>query len=169
MINFIKVLNRMSLSHMVWYKYIPYDSWYLISIYGDDQSIFLTEKILDKIRDMGCRAHLSLCFLDYSEHEIENLSETDKKMLFNIDHAKKIIEFVDSIKDDDDSVIVIHCDAGISRSGAVGMFLCEYLQCNYKDFSRVNPQIRPNSYVLRLLKKESQIEINSSSSVFNYE
>ena len=55
----------------------------------------------------------------------------------------------------------IHCDAGISRSGAVGYILNEYFNKylidnkeDYKFFEMNNSQIMPNPLVVRLLKKE---------------
>src|SRR4030042_172796 len=165
MINFIKVINRTSISHMVHYNYIPYDSWYFISIYGGTKGEFLTGGVIDRIKEMGCKKFLSLCFYDASDNE--DLSDDDKKMLFSKKQARQIIDFVDKIKDDSDSVILLHCDAGISRSGAVGSFICDYLGLNYKKFLKVNPQVLPNQYVLRLLKEESKIGIREDNSMFN--
>jgi hypothetical protein len=167
MISFIKVINRMAISHMVVHDYIPYGSWYLISIYADNgKGEFLVRGIPDRVREMGCKDFLSLNFYDATDKE--NLSEDDKKKLFSRKQAGEIIEFIDRAnKEDCDDVLVVHCDAGISRSGAVGEFLNDYLRLNYWTFLRVNPQVNSNKYVLRLLKEESQIGVNKDNSMFN--
>ena len=49
----------------------------------------------------------------------------------------------------------VHCNAGISRSGAIGTFANDYCGMNYSEFLKNNPYIMANSYVLRLLRRES--------------
>ena len=45
---------------------------------------------------------------------------------FNSDLAQKIKKFIENIQDDGRREMFIHCDAGVSRSGAVGILLNEY-------------------------------------------
>lgn len=52
---------------------------------------------------------------------------------------------------------IVHCEAGISRSGAVGTFICDISKTNYQDFMRENPHIYPNSRVLRMLNYNASI------------
>lgn len=66
------------------------------------------------------------------------------------DDAKKIIEFIDRNKDRN---FIVHCSAGISRSGAVGTFITEYLEKDYKLFKEHNKHISPNHMVLSMLNK----------------
>lgn len=47
---------------------------------------------------------------------------------------------------------MIHCTAGICRSGAVGEVLSEYFEIDYFEFKRDNPKTRPNIYVKTILK-----------------
>jgi len=42
--------------------------------------------------------------------------------------------------------LLVHCDAGISRSGAVATFASNYLNIDFQD-----EYIKPNPYVLRIL------------------
>lgn len=49
---------------------------------------------------------------------------------------------------------IVHCMAGISRSGAVGTFVNDMVKGDFVKFSMNNPQIHPNAHVTRLLKRE---------------
>ena len=55
---------------------------------------------------------------------------------------------------------IIHCEAGISRSGAVGSFICDMSKSNFPKFLRDNPQISPNGRVLRMLNKCKRADIS---------
>lgn len=102
---------------------------------------------------------LKLNFDDISERDID--TDIHNEIFFNEKHAKEIHEFITSINDDCKKLFYIHCDAGISRSGAVGYILNEYFNKylidnkeDYKFFEMNNSQIMPNPLVVRLLKKE---------------
>ena len=142
---------------------ISYVSWYLISIHGPSRKLLNSKKIR-KIGEMGCKDYLSLCFYDMTDSEY--VCRDDK--LFNWRQAQAIIDFGKEInKGKDKSVLVIHCDGGVSRSGAVSTFLNDYYGLDFKDFKRLNPQIKPNHYILRVLKEESGLGINKKNSMFN--
>jgi predicted protein tyrosine phosphatase len=67
--------------------------------------------------------------------------------------AADIIKFIDIIQASPKKmVLLIHCTAGISRSGAIGEVISDYLGKNYKEFKQINPQILPNSYVKKIMK-----------------
>lgn len=69
-------------------------------------------------------------------------------LLFNEKHAEELIRFI--LKNLESSFIV-HCTAGISRSGAVGDFIRRLKDIPYQDFVLDNPQIQPNMRVLSIL------------------
>jgi len=78
---------------------------------------------------------------------------------FNSDLAQKIKRFIENIQDDGSREMFVHCDAGVSRSGAVGILLNEYfnkfLTNNVEDaefFLHNNPQVMGNPEVTRILK-----------------
>ena len=121
---------------------------------------------------------LKLNFDDIAERDLG--STKNSEIFFNENHAKKIHEFIKNINIDNVQPIYIHCDAGVSRSGAVGYILNEYfnkfLRDNNEDnefFKRKNSHILPNPLVVRILKKElfglpfRGIEVNDYS--FNEE
>lgn len=87
--------------------------------------------------------------------------EGNEYIHFNQYLAKKIVDFIKSIKDDGSKDFYVHCDAGVSRSGAVGYLLNEwfnkFISDNKEDdefFKQTNSHIMPNPQVIRILKQE---------------
>lgn len=116
--------------------------WYLISIYGCKNKPLQSDKL-------GCKDVLSLQFDDiteeqYKEWECEYPVQSKKYILFGKEHAEQILDFLDKINaKEDDSVLAVHCHAGISRSGAVATFAAKKYGIEFCD-----PDIRPNVWVL---------------------
>ena len=48
---------------------------------------------------------------------------------------------------------VVHCEAGISRSAAVALFIVGYCGGDYDDFKKRHPWISPNARVSRMLSQ----------------
>lgn len=71
-----------------------------------------------------------------------------RPVFFDQEMAERIVSFV--LKFMDKSIILIHCDAGISRSAAVAKAL--YLWY-HKDGSRFDRLHFPNSLVLNIMNK----------------
>ncbi len=71
----------------------------------------------------------------------------DGAVLFSEDHARRILEFVDTMKGKIDT-LVIHCYAGNSRSAAVGKAL---LDRSGADSSKLTRRTNPNQHIYRLL------------------
>jgi len=65
---------------------------------------------------------------------------------------QRIVEFVNKHKDK--SVYIVHCSAGISRSGAVATFIKEKFlsEVDKEKFMKENKFIQPNLYILNRLK-----------------
>lgn len=76
-------------------------------------------------------------------------SRTCKAMSY--EQAQELYDFIASHSDK--KSCVVHCAAGISRSGAVGTFVHDYYQGDYEVFKRDNPHIFPNSHILSLLHR----------------
>jgi predicted protein tyrosine phosphatase len=133
-------------------------NWALISIYSD--SILIDIKQMEILKVLDCTTFISICFDDITKKEFEiKVKNNDKLKLFSLDHAKSIISFIDSInKSQDIKTLVIHCAAGVSRSGAVGLFANRYLNLDEKELSYNNPLIKPNEYILDLLTSMSGLK-----------
>lgn len=102
---------------------------------------------------------LKLEFDDVTDDFRNDLNSNDY-LFFNEDHAKQIKKFADEMNKNHE--FYVHCDAGVSRSGAVGYVFNEYfnkyLEDNKDDYERFELihkyLISPNGLVVRLLKKE---------------
>jgi predicted protein tyrosine phosphatase len=112
---------------------------------------------------------LRLTFDDVTDSD--NVPEEDKKelKLFNKHDAQRIKEFVENLNPK--KTLYINCGAGISRSGAVGEVVNEYLNkflinnvADYEFFFKVNKQIQPNPYIKRILLAEFFGEYDFSES-----
>lgn len=79
----------------------------------------------------------------------------DLVQLISEDDVKNIIEFISNMDQQKD--LIIHCTAGISRSGAIGSCLNHYFNSgsdnmmDYKDFVDRHPHIHPNILVFQKL------------------
>lgn len=107
---------------------------------------------------------LHLVFDDIlGEHSIHIDGEVKNLTPFKFFQATSIIWFL--IRNINCKKFIIHCSAGISRSGAVGKFIFEFLneQFNVK-FPEMN-DIHPNGHVLDLLNKTAKCIENSNMSV----
>jgi len=81
-------------------------------------------------------------------HDAEDSPDGDLT-LFSDEMATKIANFVKN--NQNSNIWMVHCTAGISRSGAVGETLAEFLGIPYKEFKRTNPRVQPNILVKKLL------------------
>ena len=88
---------------------------------------------------------LVLYFDDLTYLEAEDLT------LFNKEHALKIIKFFEKFKDKEN--LIVHCSAGISRSGALALYFNDYLRQDYFQFKKDNPKIIPNGFIYSLLRE----------------
>ena len=100
--------------------------------------------------------HLLTLTFDDLCNEPETPEDLGNAILFNKDIAHAIMRFVD----DRQLPLLVHCTAGISRSGAVGevlnWYFNRYLGRNLRDdedFTQNNRQIQPNTLVRRIMLK----------------
>ena len=100
--------------------------------------------------------HLLTLTFDDLCNEPETPEDLGNAILFNEDMAHAIMRFVDDGK----LPLLVHCTAGISRSGAVGevlnWYFNRYLETNTaddEDFVENNRQILPNTIVRRIMLK----------------
>jgi predicted protein tyrosine phosphatase len=102
-----------------------------VSIFNSNHSNVLLLKVLDINKEI----------LDVRRNKILKPMTTEQGL--------NIIDFIDSNRDRN---FIVHCLAGVSRSGAVGQFIQEYLGLDYDEFVKHNPNILPNRYILNLLR-----------------
>lgn len=87
-----------------------------------------TDTVVISINDTDDDAGYMHCVLDKYECIIEIFADVDGGFdSINDDQARRIVSFIDSNKD---KRIVVHCWAGVSRSGAIAKFINEHLGIN---------------------------------------
>ena len=101
-------------------------------------------------------AHLLVLNFDDIANEPETPEDLGQAVMFSPEMAEQIMRFVD----DGRMPLLVHCAAGISRSGAVGEVLNWYFnryltdnQTDYDDFTQNNHQILPNPLVRKIMMK----------------
>lgn len=125
-------------------------------------------KVIISIYDPGYPAFssyspnvLPLGFYDWSTPDdenwrlygnVQNLAHLAPENYFNDERANQIIDFIEA-PTPPDTELIVHCHAGISRSGAVGIFASEVLGLSVADLMARRPQIDPNLYVLNKLRE----------------
>lgn len=154
MINQIVVVPRLVIENYIKDDNASYwENWSLISISTSEEQIVPDkENLLHK----GCNDFLECVFADVTDKEYNEFKKFYPIELFSKETARKIIDFINKIKGFSD-ILVVHCDAGISRSGAVGLFACRYLKMSENEFRKQN-RVLPNMYVLGVLNEESGLK-----------
>lgn len=147
MITSIQVVNRFRMNLVINELYpAPKGRFAVISIYSSPSEELISLVHWGKLQAWGCVGVLSQMFQDGGLPK-------DAAWLqhpFLPAHAKEIKNFLDRIHSMDKKVFLIaHCDAGISRSGAVANFSADYLDIPFED-----EYIIPNPYVSRILNEQ---------------
>lgn len=85
----------------------------------------------------------------------ESVTSGKGYVLFDEEMAHRVVNFVEENREA--STWIVHCSAGISRSGAVSRWLKDWLELRYGvDANNVDGRYAvPNAYVLRVLDKTS--------------
>jgi predicted protein tyrosine phosphatase len=148
MISQIKIYSRQEIKdHIECWMFKSLTNCVVISIIDNPKYVLMTK---DLINNTGCEDCISLDFYDLT------LSDQSSKKMFSKRQAKQIIQFLDKhSKTPENLTLIVHCNAGICRSGAVGLFACRYLKLDETDFLNSNHFIYPNTYVLNMLEEVS--------------
>ena len=148
MINKVLVISRpLFLKNLKSDFYNTPEKKLVISVYGDEKYSRnpKTPENEKMVFSQGFVEWLPICFRDYSEK-----TENDINYEFNEIIANSIISFLNQFKDNVDT-LVIHCDAGLSRSSAIGLWANRYLSLDEKEYLINNPRKCPNEKVLKIL------------------
>ena len=70
---------------------------------------------------------------------------------FSPEQAKQVFDFINENYEKD---FIVHCSAGISRSGAIGAFITDYFGWDRVKFEKNNPYVHPNARVSRMLNNK---------------
>ena len=95
--------------------------------------------------------HSNVLLLWFDDIVPDEIDLEDGKILksFSKEQGEELIKFLDQNKDRNG--YIVHCLAGVSRSAAVGLFICEYFGFDYNEFIKANSQNHPNRKVTKIL------------------
>lgn len=144
MITKIKVLARYEMSHLLkqWENKIP-NNTIVISINDLDDSILVPTS----------DNSLGFQFDDLTSGGYNYYLERNEK-LFTADEAKQTKEFITKFHSiPEEYTLYIHCFAGISRSGAFGRVISEYVGLD-QIFRVEHKWVQPNTHIVLLLRRE---------------
>lgn len=102
-------------------------------------------------------------FKTWKFYDIEYDINNYKAITF--EQAKEIYEF---IKNNEGKKLIVHCYAGVARSGAIGEFYWEMLGGGYKQLTEKFPNISPNGRVLSYLRVAEKLENSDVKSKINF-
>lgn len=100
--------------------------------------------------ETNCKKVLRLAFHDIDPKSTTDFCHAKEDQLFNEKRANLIIDFVEEVKDDID-MLVVHCEAGLSRSPAIAAAISKVIFGDDAAFFKV-PYV-PNMYVYRIMLK----------------
>ncbi len=127
--------------------------WALISIVGwtrKGPAVLFGAEAPDRHSRNGCVGSLQCCFGDILPVAAADAAAIPSHYLFSGQEAARIIAFLETVKADA-RALILHCDGGVSRSGAVGLFACRWLGLDEAEFFAENRRISPNPWVLQVL------------------
>jgi protein tyrosine phosphatase len=117
---------------------------------------FMVEKHGEGDKHYFNENHSNVLNLDFDDVEKDvTLKDGLTYKSFSAQDAAKVIEFIEKNENKD---FIIHCHAGISRSGAIAQFMRDYYPWVDREYfdTFVRYQILPNSKVFSELKKSYQ-------------
>jgi len=135
------------------------EGWALISIHKNIKNPTIkNDNDSNILKEKGCEKILIECFGDYTDQDYIKFSEKYKTVSKHINLIRKtqaysIVRFLKFLKKCDNiKTLVTQCDAGISRSGAIGLYACRFFGLNENEYvkSRV---MHPNYYVYKKLSE----------------
>ena len=168
MVRSIRVLSRIQVESILQDPSLSSSSsssnkrpWVLISICTKPSEKLIGDREAKILKEKFCLYHESFFFGDYSTSQHIEYAKQHSGICFNEEIAMRMLTFITDVHNMGDKVcLAVHCDAGVSRSGAVGLFACRYLNLDEDHFRKNNPYIYPNSLVYETLYKLSGMRDN---------
>jgi len=97
-------------------------------------------------------------FFDDIDNDLYIKNDTNGKEMWHRamteEQAKEIIRFID--KNKDKMECIIHCGAGVRRSGSVAKFINKYLDLPWSKFHEDNRHILPRESIIKTLESCTQ-------------
>lgn len=110
---------------------------------------------------------LQLAFADIDHddidiHETSEEREAKKEFMlpFTEEHADLILRFMSAMQKQGAEMLLVHCEAGVSRSPGVGAALCELSECS-RSLTALHTLYHPNvSVKSRILKRAKELGVS---------
>lgn len=142
----------------------------LAELLGEDSNYFISivDPAADNVFAGGHQRAITLRFDDVSPDMFETVERFEKIcaemesmgrpfQLFSASQAAEIVAFVRQLHAADAEVnLHVHCTLGVSRSGAIAIYAAKACNLDLADFAALNPQIHPNTLVLKMLSQATQ-------------
>ena len=112
-------------------------------------SILSPGKVINPNRSFYARPYFERDHANVITMDFDDIVSPEHGSPFTPEMAEKTVKFI--IANKDKKVFLVHCAAGISRSGAIATFINDNFGGDTEEFKKWNPQIMPNNLVLRLL------------------
>lgn len=151
--------------HVIAYSHNEFDEICRINGWNDDNVDALSDKaFISIISSEECqkyyleedkkhwfkRDHRNVLNLEFDDISEDNLYKGHQFKAMTDEQAKRVFEFIENNIGKD---LIFHCSAGVSRSGALCMFVLDmYGDMYIKHFSEIC-RMRQNVHVLSLLKR----------------
>jgi predicted protein tyrosine phosphatase len=140
----------------------PAPEWFLISIFSATTGPLIAEKIhFELLAEKNCIDYQAYEFHDITQEQYDSYGRSftrarNRFIVFSKKQAKDIVGYINKFKNFQNNItLVVHCEQGVSRSGAVGIFACRYLGLDEHSFRARHPNIRPNPTVYDTLRQVS--------------
>jgi predicted protein tyrosine phosphatase len=92
--------------------------------------------------------------LHFEDDEFDHTRDDSECGVMTKRQAVEVVAFINKLQSQDKVwTLIVHCVAGICRSGAVGEVAADMVGIPYQEFRRENPQILPNNSVRNLLRR----------------
>lgn len=111
-------------------------------------SVVTQEGYWPEYNEKNCKKVLRLAFHDADPANPHNPHQATEEQLFTKQRANLILDFVDEVKNQID-MLVVHCEAGVSRSPAIAAVIAKILFDDDSAFFK--PPFTPNMHVYRTL------------------
>lgn len=151
----VKVLSKLAFDAMIKNKGISnsnveeYKNTFFISIINTSTKKIEEQPILKDAENVKV-LYFDDTLVDY-DVPIIGEQRSVKALAMTYLQAEELVSFI--VKHKDKKSCIVHCSAGISRSGAVGTFINDIYGVKYDEFIKNNPYIQANVHVYSLLKK----------------
>ena len=121
----------------------------------ESYDIYAFISILD-VTGLDCDGHFEEQHKNVKIQHFGDYGELDEGILegpgiFSHKQANELIEFIEANKHK--QIFIVHCTAGISRSGAIATFINDLYGNSYKEFFNDNRQIQPNYTILSRIRE----------------